>query len=194
MNAVGVTPVLVVLALLVGAIALSIWAARRGNVAFDMRQTYFYLVALLTLLIAFFASFVLPGRVFMVAFSDPSAPPDLYMRQQIAESLGMILVALPVWWWHWRDARRRALVTNRLLALRIYLYAVIVIALVTAVIVGGIAVSEIIKALFGLVDFSSADSARMFWQNELTEVVNLLTALLVWLYHWRTVERVPADA
>jgi len=105
----------------------------------------------------------------------------------------MLLVAMPVWWLHWRDARRRALATKRLLTLRIYLYAITVIALVTAVIVGGIAVSEIIKALFGLVDFSSVESARMFWRDELTAVVNLLTALLVWFYHWRTVERVPAN-
>ncbi len=182
-----------VLAFPIGIVVLIVWMVRRGNVAFDVRQTYFYLVALGTLLLAFFTAFVLAGQVFVVVFSDSSAPPDVYTRQQIAETFGTILIALPVWWLHWRAARRRALVTKRLLALRIYLYAVTVIALVTAVIVGGVAVSEIIKALFGLVDFSGADSARMFWKDELTTVVNLLTAVLVWNYHWRTVERVPAD-
>ena len=189
----GSVSVIILLLFPIAIIALVVWATRRGGIAFDVRQTYFYLVALVTLLSAVFSAFLIAGGVFTVAFSNSPMPPNSYIWQQSAGALGMLLVAMPVWWLHWRDARRRALATKRLLALRIYLYAITVIALVTAVIVGGIAVSEIIKALFGLVDFSSVESARMFWRDELTAVVNLLTALLVWFYHWRTVERVPAN-
>lgn len=184
---------IILLAVLIGIIAVIVWTMRRGDMAFDVRQTYFYLVALSLLLLAFFSTFTLADRVFTMIFADPSGSFDLDMRQPIAEALGIILVALPVWWLHWRDARRRALTTKHLLALRIYLYTVTVIALVTAVIVGGMAASGIMKALFGLVDFSSADSLRVFWRDELTAVVNLLTALLVWSYHWRAVEHVPVD-
>lgn len=193
MNAISITSVLVILALLVGAIALSIWAARRGNVALDVRQTYFYLVAFVTLLIAFFFAFGLTGQVLSLALSSSSMPSDVFTRQQIAGTLGTILVALPVWWFHWQQSRERALVTKRLLALRIYLYALTIIALIPGVIVGGVAVSGFIKALFGLVDFSSADSVRVFWRDELTAIVNVLIVLIVWFYHWRAVERVPAD-
>jgi hypothetical protein len=189
----GSVSVIILLLFPIAIIGVVVWAARRGSIAFDVRQTYFYLVALVTLSSAVFSAFLVASGAFTVAFSNSPMPPDSSIWQQIAGALGMLLVAMPVWWLHWRDARRRALATKRLLALRIYLYAVTVTALVTAVIVGGIAVSEIIKALFGLVDFSSADSARMFWKDELTAVVNLLTALLVWFYHWRTVERVPAN-
>ncbi len=64
---------------------------------------------------------------------------------------------------------------------------------VSASVVGGMAATEILQALLGLVDFSSAESVRAFWRDGLTAVVNLLLALLVWFYHWRAVERVPAD-
>lgn len=184
---------IILLGVVIGGVALIVWTMRRGNVVVDIRQIYFYLVAFATLLMGFFGALQLVGQMFTLLLPYSDGESNIFTRQQIVGTLSVLLIALPVWWFHWQPARRRALATQRLLALRIYLYAVTIIALVTAVIVGGIAVSEIVKTLFGLVDFSSADSVRMFWKDELTAVVNLLTALLVWFYHWRSVEHVPAD-
>ncbi len=192
MSSMGALSVIIVLAIPIAIIALVAWTARRGGITFDVRQTYFYLVTFVTLAIAFFALSAVVGGVCEVAFANSPTPRHSYIWQQIANMLGMFVTAAPAWWLHWRGARR-ALARKRLLGLRVYLYAVTVIALVAVVIIGGMAASEILKALFGLVDFTSADGARTFWKNEISAVVNLLLALLVWLYHWRAVERVPAD-
>lgn len=194
MDVVSIAFLLVLFALPVVAIAAIVWAIRHGSVDFDIRQIYSYLVALVTLFIAFFSAFALIGQVFTLVFpyADPSS--DIFTRQQIAGTLGVILAALPVWWFHWRQARQRAFIIKHLLALRIYLYAITLIALIAAVIVAGMAGSGILKAIFSLVDFSSAEGVRIFWRDELSAMVNLLMALLVWFYHWRSAERMPADA
>jgi len=188
MDTVSIIIPLIVLAFIGGIAALIVWTMRRGNVVVDIRQIYFYLVALATLLLSFVGALQLVGQILTLFL--PYSETD-FIRRQIANTLGLLLMALPVWWFHWQHAQRRALQTQRHFGLRVYLYMITVIALIVAVIIAGKAGTEIFKTLFGLVDFSNAESIRSFWRDELSALVNVFIALAVWYYHWHTVERIP---
>lgn len=191
MEGVSIIIPIIVLAFVVGVVALIVWTMRRGNVIVDIRQIYFYLVALAMLLITFAGALQLVGQICTLFLPYSETDSNIFIRQQIANTLGILLVAKPVWWFHWQPARQRALQTLRYFGLRVYLYAITVIALIVAVIVAGMAGTEIFKALLGLVDFSKAESMRSFWRNELSALVNIFIALVVWYYHWRAAERIP---
>lgn len=186
MDTLSITIPVIVLAFIVGIVALIAWTIRRGNVVVDIEQIYFYLVALATLFIAFAGALQLVGQVFTLLLPYSETDADIFIRQQIANTASLLLIALPVWWLHWQQARQRAFQTQRRFGLRVYLYTITVIALIVAVIIAGKAGEEIFKALLGLVDFSKADNVRSFWRGELTAIVNLFIALSVWFYHWRT--------
>ncbi len=191
MNTVSLIIPIIVLVFLIGIIALIVWVVRRDNVVMDIRQIYFYLVAFAALLLAFVGAVQLVGQILTLFLPDSETDSNIFIRQQIANTLGLLLVTKPVWWFHWQRARQRALQTQRRFGLRVYLYTITVIALIVAVIIAGNVGEAIFKALLGLIDFSSPLSIRSFWRDELSAIVNMFVALAVWYYHWHAVERVP---
>lgn len=177
-------PILVVANVAAVAVLIA-WAIRRGAITVDIEQTYFYLVALVTFFISWASVFSLTGQISLLLFPLWETLPDMATRQQIANTTSLLLVAMCVWWFHWRHVRRRALQSQGLWGLRAYLYAMMLLALLVGVIVAGKVGEELFKAWFGLVDFSTPSSARSFWRDELTATINLLLTLVIWFYHWR---------
>lgn len=107
-------------------------------------------------------------------------------KQSVASSLAIVLVALPVWFWHWR--RWRALTqTESVQFFRLYVYALMLVALVTAVFRGASAISKIVTGILGVADLSTRFATLTFAQEFIGSVVGALIALLAWWYHWTNV-------
>lgn len=116
-----------------------------------------------------------------------------FVREQLAQEMAILVVTLPVWWFHWRAARQRAFQRGAFLGLRLYLYLVMVVALVASVINGAQALGQLFQWLLGTVDWSEAQAAQQFGKGVMTAAVNSLVALGVWTYHRRQLGRVPED-
>lgn len=107
-------------------------------------------------------------------------------KESVASSLAIVLVALPIWYFHWR--RWRAMTqTVSVQLFRLYVYALMLITLIVAVLRGGSAIGKVVGLLLGVVDFSTRYASLSF-AHELTDgVVGALIALLAWWYHRATV-------
>lgn len=107
-------------------------------------------------------------------------------KESVASSLAIVLVALPVWFWHWRRWRALTQIESAQL-FRLYVYALMLIALVTAVSRGASAIGKVLTWLLGIADFSTRFAALTFAQELIGGIVGALIALLAWWYHWATV-------
>lgn len=108
------------------------------------------------------------------------------IKESIASGLAIVLVALPVWWWHWR--RWRAL--TRIEAtqwFRLYVYALMLMALVVAILHSASALGKVLAWLLGITDFTTRYAQIAFTQELASSVVNALIALFAWWYHWNNV-------
>ncbi len=185
--------------------------------AVDLQAVYLYIVSLVSVVILLFAVFSLADAALSLAFrtylpdippqapleksADPTAPPPRdfvadqtrFARQQLASTLAAVLVTLPVWWFHWRAARRRSFAQRAFLGHRLYLYAVMVIALIAAVVSGAQAASRLLEWLLGAVDWSQANAAANFWKGALASGIDSLVALGLWTYHRRELASVPGE-
>lgn len=187
---------------------------RRGGemrLAIDPKATYFYVVSLAALLMAFFALLSLTGSALELAlhttYMPESAevqpgprkpefqlpPADRYVRERIAQTGALVLVALPVWLFHWRGSRRLAFAKRAFFSYRLYLYGVMTMALIAALVWGGMLLAKLLGLALGTVDWTIEREGRLFWKDALSAAANLLVALGLWAYHWRLVERVPAE-
>ncbi len=104
-------------------------------------------------------------------------------KESVASSLAIVLVALPVWFWHWR--RWRTLTQTQSAQLfRLYVYALMLIALVTAVIRGASAIGKVLTWLLGVADLSTRYATLTFTREFIGSILGALIALLAWWYHW----------
>ena len=76
-------------------------------------------------------------------------------RERLATSLAIVLLALPIWAFHWRRFRRLARERQAFLMYRVYGYAVMVVALVTVIIAGGNVLRQPLPAVLGVVDLTT---------------------------------------
>jgi uncharacterized membrane protein YhaH (DUF805 family) len=107
-------------------------------------------------------------------------------KEGVVSSLAMVLVALPIWFFHWR--RWHALTrTQSPLSFRLYVHALMLITIITAVVRGGGAVSALLKLPIGAADFSSRYASLTFVQDLVGSLLGALIALLAWWYHWAMV-------
>lgn len=203
-------------------IASIVLALRRGDNSrtfnFDLQALYLYIVALVSLVILLFSIFSLTDATLSLAFQtylpapdpQPIPPPTdgtpprpsrdfsedqaRFARQRLAQSLAGFLVTLPVWWFHWQSARKRSFTRQAFLGHRLYLYAIMVIALIASVVSGGQALSRLFEWILGAVDWSGFNGARNFWKSTLETAINSLVALGLWTYHRRALGQVPDEA
>ena len=191
------------------------------HINLDLQAVYLFAVALVSLLIALFGAFGLVDTAAGFAFQTylppetvpakplpDGTPPPLtpederfrqdqlrgrFIREQLAQQLAIVAVTLPVWWFHWRGARQRASQRRAFLGLRLYLYLLMIVALVAAVVTGAQALGQLFQWLLGTVDWSDPLAAREFGKGVTTAALNSLLALMVWMYHRRELNRVPED-
>lgn len=187
----------------------------------DLQAVYLFAVALVSLLIALFSAFGLVDTAASFAFQTylpteavPAKPPaegttptptpeeerfrqdqlrGRFIREQLAQQLALVVVTLPVWWFHWRGARQRAYQRQALLGLRLYLYLVMIVALVSAVVNGGQALGQLFQWLLGTVDWTDPRAAAEFGKAVTGAAINSLLALAVWTYHRRQLSGIPED-
>ncbi|MCX7840282.1 MAG: DUF5671 domain-containing protein [Anaerolineae bacterium] len=109
-----------------------------------------------------------------------------WAKESVASTLAIVLVALPVWWWHWR--RWRALTRSESAQFfRLYVYAMMLIALVVAIGHSASALGKVFTWLLGITDFTTRHTQLVFTQELVSSIVNALIALLAWWYHWSNV-------
>jgi hypothetical protein len=112
-------------------------------------------------------------------------------REGLANSLATVLLALPVWYFHWQRYRRLAHERQAFLMYRVYGYAFMVIALVTVIIAGGIVLTQVFRAMLGVVDLATRYAQLTLVHQTVGSLMGVGWALLWWYYHWRTVEGLP---
>jgi len=112
-------------------------------------------------------------------------------REQLATSLAALLVALPIWAFHWRRFRRLASEANAYLLYRVYAYAAMVVTLVTMIMAGGDLLRQPLLAVLGGLDLSTLYARLSLTRGAIGSAGNLVWAFAVWWYHWRVVESAP---
>ena len=113
-------------------------------------------------------------------------------RGQLATSLAAVIVALPIWAFHWRRFRRLAADGSAYLLHRVYGYAVMVVTLVTMIVSGADVLRQPLLAMLGALDLSTRYAQLSLTRGVLGSVLGLAWATLVWWYHWRVVETAPS--
>lgn len=109
---------------------------------------------------------------------------ELYnAKASLASTLAIVLVSTPLWWWHWRRWRA-ATRTGWAQFFRLYGYAVMLVALVTAVFRSAGAIGKIVLWLLGVADLSTRLAMLTFVREFVAGVLGALLALLAWWYHW----------
>jgi len=151
----------------------------------DIQRLYFYIVSFVVLLTMIVAVLVLNANLLSLAFRIYAPSPDTGVKQTIADCLGVVLVTLLAWLWHWRRAQQLTWAKKTLLMHRIYLYVIAIIALVTAIGFGGFMIAQGFRALLGLIDLTSDSAQRRLHSDLSLGLVNGLLCLGLWWAHWR---------
>jgi hypothetical protein len=115
-------------------------------------------------------------------------------REGLANSLATVLLALPIWYFHWQRYRRLARERQAFLMFRVYGYAFMVIALVTVIISGGNVFTQIFRAMLGVLDLTTRYALLTLVHQTVGSLLAVGWALLWWRYHWRAVEALPEPA
>jgi hypothetical protein len=115
-------------------------------------------------------------------------------REGLANSLATLLLALPIWYFHWERYRRLAQARQAFLMYRVYGYAFMVIALVTVIISGGNIFTQIFRAVLGVLDLTTRYAQLTLIHQMVGSLLSVGWALLWWRYHWRAVEALPEPA
>jgi hypothetical protein len=115
-------------------------------------------------------------------------------REGLANTLATVLLALPIWYFHWQRYRRLAHERRAFLMYRVYGYAFMVIALVTVIISGGNVFTQLFRAMFGVLDLATRYAQLNLIHQTVGSLLAVGWALLWWRYHWRMVEALPEPA
>lgn len=203
--------------LIVGAAALVIVQRGQPAVTIDLRELYFLIVSLFTLLMAFFSLTGIMGSILDLALrtyepiptplSPPIGPreemppvaelqpydPTLWIREQIAQAGAATLIAIPVWAFHWQRARRLAEEKGPSLLHRLYLYGIMILALLFVIGSATGLLTQILRAVVGAIDWGDVYQQRFFWKNVLSTLISALLAGTIWAYHFLLVNRLPTE-
>ncbi len=111
-------------------------------------------------------------------------------REQTAASLATLLVALPIWAFHWRRFQRLVSDERAYLLYRVYAYAAMVVTLVTMIVTGADVLRQPLLMLVGALDLSTRYAQLSLLRGVLGSALGLVWATVVWWFHWRVVETV----
>jgi len=176
--------------------------------SFDLKRTYFSVMAFVVLMVVFFAGLGLLSAGSTVAFlsttpfeerqapgytSRTGATEDTELRiakEEVATSLAVMLLALPVWYFHWRRYRQLAHENQAFLLYEVYGYTLMAIALITMVVAGGIVLAQVFRAIMGVLDLSSKYAQLKMGHEVVGMFLIVGWAFVFWYYHWRNMETV----
>jgi len=160
--------------------------------AINLKQIYFSIISFVSLLVVFFSLLSLTESVLTLALRTHRYEWEK-PKEDIARMTSLVIVSFPVWLFHWSRTRRIAYAEKAFLLYRIYLYVVMVIALIATLACGGLLVHQFIKLAMGIVEWAKAAEVRAFWKDVISAAINALLSFGLWFYHWRLVERVPRE-
>lgn len=116
---------------------------------------------------------------------------DFQTRQTLATGLGVMVVAGPLWWLHWRGLRwqseQRAAPTVQQ-QYRTYLAVVVGLAIFAIFSSAGVSVTLFMRIALGLAEDSQAG-----WTQGLPWIVALMAATVIWWLHWQPLARMGLE-
>lgn len=185
-----------------GIVVVAVNWARKGPPALsiDLRRSYFYLIAFITLLALLVGLTQVVGNLAALALDAP-LPSYEYSgdrqltdqevaRRNLALAVAGVAVSAPVWFFHW--GRSRAAVNGDGSNLsRVYIYGVLALFLLGGLVFAGMFVFQILRLPLGLVDLAAPLEARGLVRDIASAGLSALIAILFWLYHWRVLESTP---
>lgn len=144
-----------------------------------------YLYAATALLLAiFYGAAVVTMNALLHFLSD--AESDFQTRQALATGVGVLVVAGPLWWLHWRGLRwqvdhARPTVQHQY---RTYLAVIAGLAIFAIFSSAGASVTLLLRLALGLVQDSQTG-----WSQGFPWLIALVTATAVWWLHWQPLLR-----
>lgn len=149
-----------------------------------------YLYSATALLLAIFYGAAVVTMDALLRFLS-GAESDFQTRQALATGLGVIVVAGPLWWLHWRGLRWQVdhAVPPVQHQYRIYLVIVAGLAIFAIFSSAGASVTLLMRLALGLVQDSQTG-----WSQGFPWLVALVTATVVWWLHWQPLLRIDVLA
>ena len=147
-----------------------------------MLNFYLYSITAISLAVFYTAAIVVVNGILQLIFP---ASPVLLVRQEtverVAGALGFLLIALPLWWLHWRWLRAEF---NRAEGSavswhRFYLFTIVCLNALAILLLGSLGISGAVRLSLGVVEPIGANLS----QTGMLLFAMVLSTLL-WVHHW----------
>ncbi len=125
--------------------------------------------------------------VMVSASAPPPQPSDNESqgaKEGVASSMALLLIAFPIWWFHWQRWRTLAQKELRFF-FRLYLYALMVITVLIGLVSGGTAMSKIFQLILGNIPLGTPYGQLTFTKDIVGAIFGVALALVAWWYHAR---------
>jgi Domain of unknown function (DUF5671) len=147
-----------------------------------MLNFYLYSISAIALTTFYFAALVVVNGVLQIIFNGSLKPSDQrQVMAVIAGGLGYLLIALPLWWMHWRWLRQEfehAQETS-IPWHRFYLFTIVCLNAIAILILGSLGIAAVARLGLGVADSSGRDLSQA---GVLLFAMALSAAL--WAHHW----------
>jgi hypothetical protein len=170
----------------------------------DLKRLYYGVTAFLVFLVLFISAETFFDQVADLSYygTFPPAqrveqtlapqPPEVQQedfqlrsaKEQVAGTLATILVALPIWWFHWKRWRAVA-EKDAPTAFKLSVYALMIITLITAMARAAGVLGKLFEFGLGLTPITDSASAFSLTKDLASGIIGALIALAAWGYHSR---------
>ncbi len=144
-----------------------------------MFNFYLYSVTSVSLVTLYVATLVLVKGLLRLALG---VEPDYASREAVANGLGFLVIALPLWVIHWRWLRQQFVRAQggAVTAHRFYLFTVVCLNAMAIMVGGSLGATALANAILG-VSSGGAD----VWVRTGVAFTAMGLSLFLWLHHWR---------
>jgi hypothetical protein len=145
-----------------------------------MLNFYLYSISAISLSVFYFSALVAVGGLLRLLIGAPVSDP--YTAQEtLSRGAGFAMLALPLWWVHWRWLRSQFFKASgyALAWHRFYLFTIICLTAIAMLLAGGVGLSGVLElTLSGSLGASEMENTGVY-------LATLLLSGALWLHHWR---------
>ncbi|MDX1437242.1 MAG: DUF5671 domain-containing protein [Anaerolineales bacterium] len=146
-----------------------------------MLNFYLYSITAISLAAFYTAAIIAVNGFLRLAFNATQIPGDQEIMEGIAAALGFLLIALPIWWLHWRWLRvefTRA-EGSAVSWHRFYLFTIVCLNALAILLIGSMGITGVMRIGLGIATTGGQDFARTG-----VFLFALLLSTLLWVHHW----------
>ncbi len=128
-----------------------------------------------------FSVLVAVGGAAAPAYQDVPAPTSSHAQETLSRGAGFAILALPLWWLHWRWLRSQFSKASgyALTWHRFYLFTIICLTAIAMLLAGGVGLSGVLElTLSGSLGASEMENTGVY-------LATLVLSGALWLHHWR---------